>query len=193
MRLRISLLAVLIGLSLGKPGPRLMIRRFTTIWVMQMQVEKLDRQFVYNGSSFTKVAKITVNYYRQDQPDQKTLYELLWFNDGKPIGMERKNELNIPAGRTSKLEVVNKNGTSDVTEKAIADAYIRLSVDAYRKRFSVISLKVPQESFRGVVDAMNQLNCVESKIGADVADSALMNFSIETDVDGGPSAILSYY
>ncbi|HEY9755233.1 MAG TPA: hypothetical protein V6C97_08730 [Oculatellaceae cyanobacterium] len=191
MRVQISLLAALIVLSLGEPVPA-DDSPFHDDWVMQMQVEKPDRQFMYSGSSLNKIAKVTVNYYRQDQPDKKTLYEMLWFNDGKPIGLERKNELNIPAGKTSKIEVVNKKGTSEEIEKAIADAVIRLSVDAYRKRFTVLSIKVPQESFRGVVDAMNKLNCVKSKVDADVADTAAMNFSIEAD-QGGESAVLSYY
>ena len=192
MRIQNCLIAALILSSLGNPVPA-DDSPFGDDWVMQMQVEKLDRQFVYSGSNLNKVAKVTVNIYQQDQPDKKTLYELMWFNDGKPIGFERKNELNIPSGKTSKIEVVNKNGTSEQTEKAIADAAIRLSVDAYRKRFSLVSIKIPQESFQGVIDAMHQLNCVSSKVGADEGDPALMDFSLETDVQGGPSTILYYY
>jgi len=161
-------------------------------WIVRMQAEKLQRQFTYNGSSLDKVAKITIDYYREDQPDSKTVYEMLWFNDGKPIGLERKNELQIPAGKNAKIQVVNKKETTPETEKAIADAIIRLSVDAFRKRTALISIKVPQESFQGIVEAMNQLNCVESKVGADEDEKAMMNFSIETE-NQGPSTILYYY
>jgi hypothetical protein len=166
---------------------------FKDDWVLSIEAEKLDRQFMYTGSSLDKVAKITVNFYRVDQPDKKTLYETMWFNDGKPIGLERKNPLQIPAGKTTKMQFTNKKQTTPETEKAIADAIMRLSLDAYRLRTAIVSIKVPQESYQGVVQAMNRLNCVESEVGADEADKALMNFSIETDTEGGPSTILYYY
>jgi hypothetical protein len=183
---------LLIALSLGESS-RADDSPFKDNWVVSMEAEKLDRQFMYTGSSLDQVAKITVKFYRVDQPDQKTLYEMLWFNDGKPIGLERKNDFTIPAGRTTKIQVTNKKGTTPATEKAIADAIMRLSVDAYRNRTAIISTKVPQESYQGVVQALHQLKCTESNTGADEAEKALMDFSIETDVEGGPSTILYYY
>ncbi len=161
-------------------------------WVVRLQAEKLERQFVYTGSTLTKVAKVSIDYYKVDDPDNKTKYETLWFNDGKPIGLERKGDFKIPAGKSTKIQVVNKKQTSPETEKAVADAILRVSLDAYRARTAIISIKVPQESFDGIVDAMNNLNCVESKADADEEDKALMSFSIETD-NKGPSTNLYFY
>ncbi len=165
---------------------------FRDDWIISMQAEKLQRQFNYRGSNLDKVAKITISYYKEDEPDKKMLYEMLWFNDGKPIGLERKSDFKIPAGKNSKIQVKNKKETSPETEKAVADAILRISLDAYRARTSIVSSKVPQESFQGIVDAMNKLNCVESQAGADEADDAKMSFPIETEKDG-PSTILYYY
>jgi hypothetical protein len=161
-------------------------------WIISMQAEKLQRQFNYRGSNLDKVAKITISYYKEVEPDKKTLYEMLWFNDGKPIGLERKSDFKIPAGKNAKIQVKNKKETSPETEKAIADAILRISLDAFRARTSIVSSKVPQESFQGIVDAMNKLNCVESQTGADEANNAKMSFSIETE-NQGPSTNLYYY
>ena len=165
---------------------------FREDWIISMQAEKLERQFTYRGSNLDKIAKITISYYKEVEPDKKTLYEMLWFNDGKPIGLERKSDFKIPAGKNAKIQVKNKKETSPETEKAIADAILRISLDAFRTRTSIVSSKVPQESFQGIVDAMNKLNCVESQTGADEADNALMGFSIETE-NQGPSTNLYYY
>lgn len=166
--------------------------QFKDDWIVLMQAEKLERQFAYRGSNLTKIAKVTINYYAEAEPDKKTLYEMLWFNDGKPLGLERKNDFEIPAGKGTKIQVQNKNGTTPETEKALADAIMRISLDAFMKRTAIISFKVPQESYEGIVSAMNQLNCVDSEVGADEGDKALMTFSIETE-NKGPSTILYYY
>jgi hypothetical protein len=172
--------------SLAKGDP------FRHDWIVRMKAEKLQRQFVYRGSSLDKVAKITIDYFNKEDPDNKTPYEILWFNDGKPIGLERKNELKIPAGKATRIEIENKKGTTPETEKAIADAILRISLDAYRKRTAIVSIKVPLESFEGIVAAMNQLNCVESEAEAEESHGAIMNFPIETD-ENGPSKNLYFY
>lgn len=191
MKTRNVLIAMIAALSLSQSSfanddP------FKDDWVVKIEAQKLERQFLYRGSTLDKVAKLTVSYYKEDNPDNKTLYEMLWFNDGKPIGLERKNELKIPEGKPAKFQVKLKKDTCPEIEKALGDAIIRLSLDAYRKRFAVLSFKVPQESYDGIVSQMNKLNCKESETDADEADKALMSFSIETEKDG-PSTILYYY
>jgi hypothetical protein len=186
------LIAMVLGLflcesSLADDSP------FKEDWVVHVKAEKLDRQFSYRGSNLNKIARLSVEYYKFVEPDNKTQYETMWFNDGKPIGLERKSDFNVPTGKAAKIEFENKKGTSSETEKAIADAILRLALDAYRKRVPVISYKVPEVSYQGVVDAMKNLKCVESQIGADEADTALMNFSIETENKDGPSTNLYYY
>lgn len=166
---------------------------FKEDWVVKVQAEKLERQFSYRGSNLNKIAKLTIQYYKYVEPEKKTLYEMMWFNDGKPLGLERKTDFDVPTGKAVKVEFQNKKGTFPETEKAIADAILRLSLDAYRKRVPVISYKVPEESYQGVVDAMKNLNCVESQLDADEVDTALMSFSIETENKNGPSTNLYYY
>lgn len=148
---------------------------------------------MYRGSNLNKVAKITVDYYKETEPENKTLYEFLWFNDGKPIGLERKNKFDIPEGKAVKVQIKNKKQTSSEAEKAIADAILRISLDAFIKRTPIISFKVPDESYNGIVSAMNQLNCIESQAGADEEETATVIFSIETETKGGPQTTLCYY
>lgn len=161
-------------------------------WIVRLQAEKLQRQFVYSGSTLNKVAKVTIDYYKEDDPDKKTEYETLWFNDGKPIGLERKGDFKIPAGKSTKIQVSNKKETSPETQKAVADAVMRISLDAYRARTAIVSIQVPRDSFDGIVEAMNKLNCVTSQTGADEEDKSLMSFSIETE-NKGPSTNLYFY
>lgn len=167
--------------------------QFRDEWIVRLQVEKLQRQFVYRGSSLDKVAKVTVDYFKEDEPDKKTLYEMLWFNDGMPIGLERKSDYKVPIGKSTKIQIENKKKeTSPETEKAIADAILRISLDAYIKRTPIVSIRVPEESFQGIVDAMKKLNCVESQARVDEGNDAIMNFPIET-VKDGPFINLYYY
>lgn len=165
---------------------------FRDDWIVRLQAENLQRQFTYSGSNLNKIAKITIDYYKEDEPDKKTLYEMLWFNDGRPIGLERKNDFKIPAGKSTKIQIKNKKESTPESEKAIADAILRISLDAFRARTAIVSIMVPQESFEGIVAAMNKLNCIESEAGADESDKALMNFSIETE-NNGPSTNLYFY
>lgn len=162
-------------------------------WIVRMQTETLERQFTYTGSKLNRVAKITVDYFAEAEPDKKTKYQMMWFSDGKPIGLERQNELEIPAGNLTKIQIQNKKGTSEEIEKAIANAILRISLDAYVKRTPILSFKVPTDSYNGIVTAMNDLNCVASKETEDQTDHSIMSFSIETYEKDGPSTILSYY
>ncbi len=187
---RALLVVTIVALSLNQSA--LAKGEFRNDWVVRLKAEKLQRQFVYRGSKLDKVAKVTIDYFKETEPDNKTLYEMLWFNDGKPIGLERKNELKIPAGKTTKIQIENKKGTSPETEKAIADAILRISLDAYRKRTAIVSIMVPLESFDGIVAAMNDLNCVESDNVPEEFSKAIMNFPMETE-NNGPSKNLSFY
>lgn len=162
-------------------------------WIIRMQTESLERQFAYAGSKLNKVAKITIDYYAEKEPDKKTKYEMMWFSDGKPLGLERQNDLEIPAGNLTKIQVLNKKGTTPEIEKAIANAILRISLDAYLKRTPILSFKVPKESYDGIVAAMNNLNCVASKEKEDEADTSIMSFSIETYEQEGPATMLCYY
>ncbi|MBX9668088.1 MAG: hypothetical protein K2X93_10740 [Candidatus Obscuribacterales bacterium] len=124
-------------------------------WTIEINTAKLDRHFEYEGSTLRPVSKADVTYYRVNHEDEKTNYEELWFHNGKALGLERKNKLEMEEGDGVAIKVVHKTSTPDAEElKAAADAISLLYLDAYLNRNLVVSVIVKDSTFNDILGCM---------------------------------------
>lgn len=180
----VSLTAAVIGLFFTAPSAALAEESaFRTDYTVNLKTETLQKQFQYKGSILTKVTKATIEYY-DNSDNQKKPYEMVWLNDGHPIGLERLAAFGLKKGKSATLLVTHKEQGGVQEEKAAASMILRLVLDAYNNTDSIIAIRVPSQSFAGIIREMKNLRCVdESPADPELPSRAKLTFTIEDDDD----------
>jgi len=132
-------------------------------WVIRVETTALQRTFEYKGSALSPVTKLSVGYYPVVTPDKTKPYELVWYHNGKPLGMERLGVLGLAQAEGTAIKIVNK-GTHGIEEdKASANIILRLMLQTYLNRNPVVLVIVPDDSYTGII---SQLQAQGAKTGA---------------------------
>ncbi|MCC6976816.1 MAG: hypothetical protein IT343_00740 [Candidatus Melainabacteria bacterium] len=137
-------------------------------WVIQVDTIRLKRQFEYSGSTLNPIEKLEVSWHPVDKKDDVKKYESMWFHDGKAVGMEKVRKLDIEKGEGVAIEVKHKeSNATEAEKKAVANAIIRLTLDAYLNKNTVAAVKVPKESFSGISNRIQEFgfHIAEEKAG----------------------------
>ncbi len=137
-------------------------------WVIQVDTVRLKRQFEYSGSTLNPIEKLEVSWHPVDKKDDITKYESIWFHDGKAVGMEKLRKLDIEKGEGVAIEVKHKESyATEAEKKAVANAIIRLTLDAYLNKNTVDAVKVPKDSFGGISNKLQEygFHIAEEKAG----------------------------
>jgi hypothetical protein len=133
-------------------------------WVLQVETTQLKRQFEYKGSTLNPVEKLEVVWYPTKDQNKKTKYELMYYHEGRPFGMEKLHKLEIDQGDGVAIEIKHKdNNASEAEKKDAANAVLRLALDAYLNRNPLAAVKVPADSFESVSDKLKELGFHDSK------------------------------
>jgi hypothetical protein len=165
---------------------------FQTDYTVKLQTETLQKQFQYKGSILTKVTKASIEYYA-NADNKKQPYENVWFNDGHPIGLERLAPFGLEKGKSASLVVTHKAQGGVQEEKAAASMILRLVLDAYNNTDSFLAIRVPPQSFGGIIRELENLRCVDTNPAQpDEASKAKLTFTIETDEENGQIKHLFY-
>lgn len=161
-------------------------------WVVKVKTEELQRHFDYDGSGLRKIAKATVDYFHESNKDDVKPFERVYFNNGKPIGLERAGPLDLPAAQNTVIKVSTRNETSTEEHKAAANMLWRLSLNITHRRTSLISAILPEKSFDGIVQSLRDLQFTESSSGPDGTNRAKAALSLESE-PAGRSQCMYYF
>lgn len=127
-------------------------------WVLQVETSELKRQFDYQGSTLKPIEKLEVVWYPTKDESKKTKYELLYYHQGRPFGMEKQHKLEIDQGDGVAIEVKHKdNNVTDSEMKDAGNAIFRLALDSYLNRNPLAAVKVPINSFEPIADKLKSL------------------------------------
>lgn len=133
-------------------------------WVIQVETTELKRQFDYQGSNLKPIEKLEVLWYPTKDQNKKTRYELLYYHDGRPFGMEKLHKMEIDQGDGVAIEIKHKdNNATEAEKKDAGNAIFRLALDAYLNRNPLAAVKVPIDSFDTVSDKLKNLGFHDSK------------------------------
>ncbi|MDZ4837453.1 MAG: hypothetical protein SGJ27_27010 [Candidatus Melainabacteria bacterium] len=153
-------------------------------WDVKLQTEELQRQFVYRGSTINAVAKIKTKFALSTNPDEAKEYEAVWYHDGKPIGMEKLAEFNIGRGDILYVKVSHKKSPGEEECKAAAFSLMRMSLSAYHKANSIITMTIPTESFSRISNELQARGCKEIPQKADQSNAGQVRFNLESEPEG---------
>jgi hypothetical protein len=147
-------------------------------WTVEIQTQKLTRQFDYPGSVLQPIVKAEIQYYSTNAPANKTAYENIWFNNGKAVGLERLHNLDINQGDGVSLRIVGKTGALSPEEcKAAANAILRMTLDTYLNRNAVVTVRLPDSYFTQIISALqSNPHIVNAPDGVEPADATLSMF-----------------
>lgn len=137
-------------------------------WIIQVDTMSLKRQFEYSGSTLNPIEKLEVSWHPVDKKDDIKKYESMWFHDGKAVGMEKLRKLDIEKGEGVAIEVKHKdNNATEAEKKAVANAIVRLTLDAYLNKNTVAAVKVPKDSFGSISNKLQEygFHIAEEKAG----------------------------
>ncbi len=156
--------------------------------------QHLERQFKFKGSQFEdKIERLDADVYDKDNEHNAAPYKSIWYSQGKPLGLEMFNRLQVEKGHGVCIRIKHKTANPSQSElKAAANAILRLWVDARLNQSAVIIVKVPGDSFYSIIeDLRNQ--------GMDVAQepnnwniNEPMTLLIESDAVGQKHQRLAY-
>ena len=133
-------------------------------WVVQIETTELKRQFDYKGSTLNPIEKLEVLWYPTKDKEKKTKYQMMYYHDGRPFGMEKLHKMDIDQGDGVAIEIKHKeNNATEAEKKDAANAAFRLALDLYLNKNPLAAVKVPADSFESVSDRLQALGFHDSK------------------------------
>lgn len=164
-------------------------------WTVQIQTEKLPRQFQYNSSMIKEVVKARMHYYSMDDQDHKTLYEDLWYASAKTLGLERHHKLEVKQGDALAIRVLHKNPAAPEDEqRAAGKAVMKAVLDANINRNMVATIKVPMASFNVIASEIQNYDFAVAPEGmGETPIASDMNLFLESEPAGLTRSFVHYH
>lgn len=135
-------------------------------WIAEIETQQLDKTLNFQGVGQQPVVRAHVSYFKNDKPEQTTDYENLWYSNGKPLGLQRLNPLNITQGEQIAIRIKHKKNSAPHNEKvSAANAALRVLLDSMLNRNLVAAVLVPQNSFSEISQSLQDQNCVPGSMG----------------------------
>lgn len=161
-------------------------------WIMTIETEELKGQFTYKNCPLSPVAKIVVKYSKSMEPNSPSMFEYLWYHDGKPIGMEQRGEFKVNRGDLAAIDVVAAKGKPLGTEecKAAAGTIMRLGLLAYHNSNPIDSIQLPADAFDEICAELRNRKCIDAPPEADKSNKSKMLFNLESEPSGKNKRLL---
>jgi hypothetical protein len=155
-------------------------------WAMFLNVQDVDHYLNYSGSKLHPLTKVRVyfnTYQRRSQSGSGSatavtapakLYEELWYYQGKPVGLRRRNQLNIAPDSSGALVVGQSDGAPEHS-LALANALVRLALELQFQHIVTSVVMVPQETYDAITADLGYYRFYN-----DIAAGAGVQMSIHT-------------
>lgn len=148
-------------------------------WQIELQTRKLsaaEADFSMRGGE--KVVATYEHAPTDAAPDPvKHAYESFLYDDGKEVAFDRKRGLAVDDGDAIAIVVEHEDGYVSNREcKATANAILHVVRDCHLHSNSLVSVRLPSDSFSRISSALIRLGCRES-----AASSTAIAIRLETE------------
>lgn len=150
-------------------------------YFIQAETNLSSRTFEHESFSLRSIVKSSICYYPAASASLKKAYEQLWYCDGKPLGMERANGLEIPAGKNVGIKIVQPSCASFDETKASSNVIMRLVLDVLKTRAKVSKVSVPSSSYNHVLMELQRRGGTVLPPGEKAPTNARVKFIIESE------------
>lgn len=150
-------------------------------YFIQAETNLSSRTFEHESFTLRSIVKSSICYYPAASASLKKAYEQLWYCDGKPLGMERTNGLDIPADKNVGIKIVQPNCASFDETKAASNVIMRLVLDVLKNRDKVSKVSVPSSSYNHVLMELQRRGGTVLPPGEKAPTNARVKFIIESE------------
>ncbi|MBS1955385.1 MAG: hypothetical protein JST89_14465 [Cyanobacteria bacterium SZAS-4] len=165
-------------------------------WVITADTSGMKNFLNYPGSGLHPVSKVKVSYrltprFGRERSSETVTYEELWYHECRPIGCRKMHQLGLEAGEQG---VIYFRPARDVGDShcAVANAMVRLILDAGLRRAMVGGVYIPAEIFDQVKSDLGQFNFFPYEIQPDTGIRATMHIFLQSQ-PAGREASLFYF
>lgn len=151
--------------------------------VLQAKVTSVDREFEHESFKMHSVVKASVFAFKPGDDQNKIGYERFWFHDGKAIGVEKRSNLDLPAGAAVQIHVLQTSLSSQQT-KAAANVVMRLVLDTLIHKREVAGVTVSANAFSAISQELQFRNGHILPEGQDPPRDAHVIFELNADASG---------
>ena len=148
--------------------------------VLQAKVTSVDKEFEHESFKMHSVVKASVFAFKPGDDQNKIGYERFWFHDGKAIGVEKRNQLDLPAGSAVLIHVLQSSLSSQQT-KAAANVVMRLVLDTLLHKREVAGVTVSANTFSAISQELQFRNGHILPEGQDPPRDAHVIFQLNGD------------
>jgi hypothetical protein len=166
-------------------------------WVITADTTPMKNFLGYPGSGLHPVSKIKVNYRltprfgRERASYDPVAYEELWYHECKPIGCRKMHQLGLDAGQQGVIYFRPAKEVGD-NHCAVANAIVRLILDACLKQAMVGGVFVPAEIFDQVKSDLGQFNFFPYEIQPDTGIRATMHIFLQSQPTGREASLFYF-
>lgn len=165
-------------------------------WVINVDTTGMKDFLGYPGSGLHPVSKVKVSYrltprFGRERSFATVPYEELWYHECRPIGCRKINQLGLEAGEQG---VIYFKPAKDVNANhcAVANAAVRLILDAGLRRAMVGGVYIPAEIFDQVKSDLGQFNFFPYEIQPDTGIRATMHIFLQSQPKGRESSLFYF-
>ncbi|CAN5601078.1 hypothetical protein BH10CYA1_BH10CYA1_11340 [soil metagenome] len=148
--------------------------------VLQAKVTSVDKEFEHESFKIHSVVKASVFAFKPGDDQNKIGYERFWFHDGKAIGVEKRNNLDLPPGAVVQIHVLQSSLSSQQT-KAAANVVMRLVLDTLIHKREVAGVTVSANTFSAISEELQFRNGHILPEGLDPPRDAHVIFQLNAD------------
>ncbi len=165
-------------------------------WVITADTMGMKNFLSYPGSGLHPVSKIKVQYrltprFGRERSFETVPYEELWYHECKPIGCRKTHQLGLEAGEQG---VIYFKPAKDVSDNhcAVANAIVRLILDAGLRRAMVGGVYIPADIFDQVKSDLGQFNFFPYEIQPDTGIHATMHIYLQSQPSGREASLFYF-
>ncbi|HEY9683996.1 MAG TPA: hypothetical protein V6C89_19725 [Drouetiella sp.] len=148
--------------------------------ILQAKVTTVDKELEHESYKVHSVVKASVYAYKPGDDQNKIGYEHFWFHDGKAVGVEKRNNQELPPGATVSIHVFQSSLSSQQT-KAAANVVMRLVLDTLLHKREITGVTVSADAFSAILQELQYRNGHVLPEGEDPPQGAHVIFQLLGD------------
>lgn len=166
-------------------------------WVINADTTSMKDFLKYPGSGLHPASKIKVRYRltprlgREHISYAPVAYEELWYHECRPIGCRKTHTLDLPSGQQG-IILFSPGNEIGSNHCSVANAAVRLILDAGLKQAMVSAVFVPIEIFEQVKSDLGQFNFFPYEIQPETGIRATMHIFLQSQPTGREASLFYF-
>lgn len=153
-------------------------------FILQAETGMAPKTFEHESFQLKSIVKSNIVVYPVAAEDKKTTYEQIWYSNGRPLGLERSADLNIPMEKRVAIKVLHPPCSTFDEAQASANVILRLMLDTLKNHNKVVLVSVPSASYTNILMELQRRKASVMPPGEKAPATAKVKFRLESSSTG---------